>query len=175
MLVEDDIGEHDIADAAVERGGLAEDVDAADLLGRHRDLGHEMIGGQAERVVDVDDDRVGCREGRSFRSHMAERGSIERDVELAEVDDLDADIDRAGGDRCDRRRVLLPRGTRASRSLSGLRRNRAGRRSRAGFPRASGSLPASSFSSSGSRSGCVVSRMYSSAHARGAWPCRTGR
>ena len=92
MFVVDHVGEHDVTDPAVEGGCLAENVDAAQLVGGDPDLRHDVIGAHAERVVDVDDDGIGA-------------GGVESGealvelcwVELRKVDDLDADIDRAGG------------------------------------------------------------------------------
>jgi hypothetical protein len=58
VLVLDDGGDHDVADAAVEGRGLAHDVDAADLAAGLADAREVVVGGHAERVVDVDDEGV---------------------------------------------------------------------------------------------------------------------
>src|SRR5437870_1793826 len=50
----DDVGDHDVADAAVESGRLAEHVDAAQRPGALRDLPQHVVGTQSEWIVDVD-------------------------------------------------------------------------------------------------------------------------
>ena len=57
MLLVDDIRDHDVANRAVERGGLPEQVDAAKAADTDGDLAEDVVGAKAEWIVDVDDDR----------------------------------------------------------------------------------------------------------------------
>ena len=57
MLFEDDVRDHDVADAAIQSGGLAEHVDAPERPHAHRDLAEDVVRAQAQRVVDIDQDR----------------------------------------------------------------------------------------------------------------------
>ncbi len=68
--------------------------DPAKLVRRHRDLAHDVVGGETERVVDVDDDRIGCRRIEAFVG-TAEARIETGGVEFGEVDDLDADVEGA--------------------------------------------------------------------------------
>ena len=54
MLVVDDAADHHVAHVCVERGGLAKDVHAAKVH-RFCDLAQDVVRGEPERVVDVDD------------------------------------------------------------------------------------------------------------------------
>ena len=52
-----DVGDHDVADAAIQRGRFPQHVDAPQCSHAHRDLAKHVIGSEPERVVDIDQDR----------------------------------------------------------------------------------------------------------------------
>ena len=54
MFFVDDVGDHDVADAAVEGGRLAEHIDAAQCPDALRNLPQHVVGTQPERIVDID-------------------------------------------------------------------------------------------------------------------------
>ena len=89
--------EHHVADAAVERRGLAHDVDAAHLADALTEAREEVVRGHAERVVDVDEDRVALRE--ALDAGHREARIEELGIELAEVRDLRVDVDVARAPR----------------------------------------------------------------------------
>ena len=57
MLFVDHIRDHDVADAAVEGGGLTEDVDTPKCADAFRDFAQDVVGAQSQGIVDVDQDR----------------------------------------------------------------------------------------------------------------------
>ena len=57
MLFKDDVGDHDVADAAVQGGRLAEHVDAAQRPHTDRNLAENVVCAEAQRVVDIDQNR----------------------------------------------------------------------------------------------------------------------
>ena len=70
VLVVDDGREHHVAHVGVQRRRLAEHVDAAQRRAVHRHLAQDVVGGQAERVVDVHDHALGRRQ--RLGVHVAE-------------------------------------------------------------------------------------------------------
>ncbi len=93
-----DLRDHDVADAAVEGGGLAHDVDPEDLVDAAGDRGEVVIGRHAQRVVDVDHQRLAL-------AQLLDAGHADPLVEQLrhqprQLDDLGVDVDAAGaGDR----------------------------------------------------------------------------
>ena len=80
VLVVDHARDHHVADVGVERGRLAEDVHAAQPGAVHRDLAQDVVGGDAQRIVDVDDHRAaaGQRGGVDVANPGIERPGLER-------------------------------------------------------------------------------------------------
>jgi hypothetical protein len=100
VLVVDHLRDHDVADAAVERRGLAHDVDAAQLLDAQRDRCQVMVRRHAERVVDVDDH--GTALGEAFDARHVDARIEVLGPQQRELDDLGVDVDLAGRrDRAD--------------------------------------------------------------------------
>ena len=60
----DDIGDHHVADIGVQGRRLAQHVDAAQRVGRLADLAQDVVRGEAERIVDVDDHRAAGAQAR---------------------------------------------------------------------------------------------------------------
>ena len=89
MLVVDDRRDHHVADVGVERRRLAEHVDAAQAIGLLGDLAQDVVGGQPERILDVDDHRVGRGQVADAQPRVERRR-----VEPAQVDDLGRDAQR---------------------------------------------------------------------------------
>jgi hypothetical protein len=58
MLVVDDVRDHHIPNASVERRGFAQDIDSLQLISRHPNLSHDVVRGEAKGIIHVDDDRV---------------------------------------------------------------------------------------------------------------------
>ena len=84
MLVIDDVRDHHVADIRVERRGLAEQVDAAEVLDVDRDLAQDVVGGEPERIVDVDDHgaagaQTGAVDPAEARVHALGLQALERD------------------------------------------------------------------------------------------------
>ncbi len=91
MLVVDDVRNHHVAHVRVQRGGLAEDVEASHPRGLFGDLPKDVIRGLAKGVVDVDD--AGVRRAQLFfvdRTHA--RIDCAR-VELREHENLCRGVD----------------------------------------------------------------------------------
>ena len=107
MLVVDDVRDHHVADVGVERGRLAEDVHAAQPGPVDRDLAQDVVGGDAERVVDVDDHRAarGQRVGVDWAEPRIERLGVER----AERDDLGGHAQRGRAPQVGDAPLLLER------------------------------------------------------------------
>src|SRR5262249_53246217 len=56
VFVEDDVGNHDVANTAIEGGSLGKDVNALHLGVVLQHFAQHAVGGHTEGVVDVDDD-----------------------------------------------------------------------------------------------------------------------
>ena len=86
MLVVDDARDQHVADVRVQRGRLAEHVDAAQRGRVDGDLAQDVVRGHPERIVDVDDPRPARRQ--RVRVDIAEARIERRDAQTAERDDL---------------------------------------------------------------------------------------
>ncbi len=87
----DDVGDHHVPHVRVQRRGFAEDVEASHprrLLG---DLAEDVIGGFAERIVDVDD--AGIRGAQLFFVDRADARIDCARVELRQHENLGRRVD----------------------------------------------------------------------------------
>jgi hypothetical protein len=82
------------ADVGVQRGRLAEDVDAAQRGAVDRHLAQDVVGGDAERIVDVDDH--GAARGQGPGVDFADPRVQGIRVERGERDDLGGNPERGG-------------------------------------------------------------------------------
>ena len=91
VLVVDHVRDHDVADVGVQRSRFAHEVNAGHpghLLGR---LPEHVVGGEAERIVDVEDGGVGGLQCQ--RVDLADAGIETSGVELGEFEDLSRGVD----------------------------------------------------------------------------------
>src|SRR5262249_42043648 len=117
LLVKDDVGDHNIADAAVEGGGFAEDVDALDLGVILQHLAQHAVGGHAEGIVDVDDDAAALGDALDARDADA-RVEVLR-VKLGEVEDLNVKLEAIARADVPDAALLLLDGAAAAEALTG--------------------------------------------------------
>ena len=93
MLVVDDVGDHHVADIGVQCRRLAEDVHAAQ---RSRGLGHlaeDVVRGQPQRIVDVDDHRRAAAQRAGV--DVLQPGIEARRIEAVQGDHLGGDVEGA--------------------------------------------------------------------------------
>lgn len=100
VFVIDGVGDEYIADFAVERGGFADGIDAANLADAARDDFEDLVGGEAQGVIDVDDQGVAVAEEGDIFDTEARVHAL--GVEPRKFDHLHIDIDvKAAGDAMD--------------------------------------------------------------------------
>ncbi len=68
-----------------------------ELVGGHPDLRHDVVGGEAEGIVDVDDDRLGGPWIETDAVVSTESRIELRRIELGQLDDLDGNVDWSVG------------------------------------------------------------------------------
>ena len=104
MLVVDDAADHHIADVGIERRSLAEDVHTAKIDG-FRDLAQDVVRGQSERVIDVDDHRPARGKGDRVDGQHAVVAMLR--VHPVERDDLRGDVQRGPAGHAQGARLAL--------------------------------------------------------------------
>ena len=98
MLVVEVVGDHHVADPAIEGRRLAHHVEAAQIGEVARDGAEDLVGGPTERVIDVEDD--GAALAQEFQVRQGAQARVEAGrIELAQLDHLGVDIEQvAAGD-----------------------------------------------------------------------------
>src|SRR5258706_12705180 len=91
MLVEDDVWNHHVADVAVQRRSLAHHVDTRDPRAVLGDLAEYVVRGQTQRVVDVDDARVGLTQ--PLRVDRSDAFVDELRIQARDLEDLRRAVD----------------------------------------------------------------------------------
>jgi hypothetical protein len=92
VLVVDDRGDHHVADVGVQRGRLAQHVDAAQVGRVDGHLAQQVVGGEAEGIVGVDDDRLAA--GQDLGVDGAQARVEPRGIEVGQRDDLSGHAQR---------------------------------------------------------------------------------
>ena len=91
VLLVDDVGNHDVADAAVQRRRLAQEVDTPQRLDADRDLAQDVVGPQTKRIVDVDQHRRAALQ--SINRRVPQAGVEVAGDQPVEDDDLRRDVE----------------------------------------------------------------------------------
>jgi len=78
MLIMNDIGDQYVADHAIQRGRLAHDIDAQNITDMCGQFGQDVIAGQPQGVVNVEDQRVTINQGIVFQVTNARVHAVHR-------------------------------------------------------------------------------------------------
>ena len=91
MLIVDDVGDEDIADAGVERRRLADDVGPQQLPHVDGEPRQQVVGGETEGVIDVEDDRLAA--GQGLQRQVAQPGVYRLAAQPFQLDELHLQIE----------------------------------------------------------------------------------
>ena len=93
VFVENDARNFDVANFRIENGSFTKNIDTFDLKGVFKQFTENMIGGKAERIVDIDDKRFGLTKSVRFFNFKTRIAML---AEIGNRKDLDRGVEIVG-------------------------------------------------------------------------------